>query len=215
MNQTDQEQIESLKLFWARWGKTIIIALIILFAAIIGQNVIQNQLRAAKEAPSDIYQPLLLLVAKGDNLTGDDKKQINDISNTLKAEHASSAYAHFAALEVAKLAVIDKDYALAISEFDFVLDNNQQPLLADIVLLRKARVMSANGDTQKALELIKDVTSNSQAGQFAELAGDFSYYLGNNDAALDYYQQAASVYQGSMFDHRLLQQKLDDLAKAE
>ena len=215
MNQTDQEQIESLKLFWGRWGSTIIFSVILLAILTIGSQIWNNQQRQAKEIPSDIYQPIVSVIAKQQALTDAEKAQVEDIANQLKTDHADSAYAHFAALEVAKLAVAAKDYSKALQEFDFILANTQQPLVKDIVIIRKARVLSANGDHQAALDLVKDYQSESQAGQFAELAGDFSYQLGKHDAALSYYQQAAKVYENKMFDHRLLKQKMDDLAKAE
>ena len=135
-------------------------------------------------------------------------------ATVLQSDYAGSAYASLAAFMMAKLAVEKDDYAKAILELQWVLNNDEQTEMQDIARLRLARVLLAADQSDKALGELSKITSTAFTGEVEELRGDI--YLAQNkpDQARTAYE-AARAAQGQGGAGSLLQMKLDSLPAAE
>ena len=69
-------------------------------------------------------------------------------------DFADSAYAHFGALQMARIAVETGDLELAETELRWTLDNDVSESLEPIVRMRLAQVVAAQGRLEQALLLL-------------------------------------------------------------
>ena len=104
--QTEEQQVEAIKGYWAENGNTIIAGIVLGFAGFIGFNVYQDNKLENELAISDSYQALV------DSATSD-KAAFNDNAAKFISDNAQTSYASLAALALAKEAAANNDWAAA------------------------------------------------------------------------------------------------------
>ena len=123
---TEDEQVEALRKWWQENSKSTIAAIVFALAAGYGWQGWQKHTVEQAESASAVYQDLLEAV----NLSspaGLSEEQIltaRHLANNLKEDYASTTYAQFAALQLARLAVNDSKLAEAEAELRWVLTQN-------------------------------------------------------------------------------------------
>lgn len=190
---TDEEQIEALKAWWDENGFRTGLAIILLLGAYFGWQTWEGKLASESEIASKIWQETMDILATEDSgrtLGLDQKIAVNEKADQLKLEFSGTAYAHFAAAMKAKLAVEKGDLELAAEELQWSLDNGAEKASEIIIRLRLARVESARGNTELALEMIQGVDSGAHKSAYEEAKGDFYIQLGDSESAFTAYEAA-------------------------
>ncbi len=211
-DRTEEEQIEALKNWWNENGTSLLITIALALAGVFGYQAWQRNTVSQGEAASAIYQDMLE-AAIDDPFGESTDKQIataRSLAQTLKTDFASSSYAKFAALHVAKLAVEEDDLDSAEIELRWVLDHDVETSLELITRLRLARVLWANGNPEAALASIENVEAAGYTSAYEETKGDLYLELDRPKDARSAYQKGLNhlFTEGS---NQVLQMKLDDI----
>ena len=214
---TEEEQLEAFKRWLRDNGRQVLLG--ILTAAVVAFGIYSWQQRQMhqREAASIAYENLLhaarQLDAQNDN---DTLATAQHLADSLKSDFANSAYAQFAALFNAKIAVQQNDLARAESELRWVLDHKPVQEIKATTQLRLARVLHAKGDDNGALALL-DGDVGSYGAAYLQLRGDIELARGNIGASKAAYAKAQELERKmtTPINDPLLDMKLRDLQAGE
>lgn len=211
----EEESIEAIRKWWDENGTTLIALAAVVVLGWGGWTFWQNSRTSAIDAASNLYEEILSLVQPGLELSLEDRTEIYQAADALKADHPESAYALFSAMFAAQQAVAVNDLDRAEQELQWLLDNTQDSLFSQtdegLILtasLRLGRVILAKGEAQRALDLIDGINPQSFEADFAELRGDIYVAQDRTVDARDAYNTALQAGSTSSF----IQMKLDELA---
>ncbi|MEX2327807.1 MAG: tetratricopeptide repeat protein, partial [Pseudomonadales bacterium] len=169
--------------------------------------------RETGEAASALYEDMLAAMAMDDPFGTLDEERLATarfIAGQLKETYTDSVYANFAAMFLAKLAMVDGDYEAADKELSWVLENGVDDSLSVIVKTRLAQVKLERGEHEEALRVLSNVRPGEHRPTFEEVKGDIYLAMGNSVQARESYQLALnSLPQGET--RPMLRMKLDDL----
>ncbi len=128
----EQEQLDSLKAWWKRWGSVTLLALAIVVAAAAGWRYWQNRTLTQSLEAASVYQNLT------QSLAANDAKAARAAGAMLIDKYQDTAYAPRAALLLAKLNVMGKDLKSAQSQLEWAASNSKEPFVKDLARLRLA-----------------------------------------------------------------------------
>lgn len=217
LHAAEEESIEALKKWWEDNNRTLIAALVIAAVAWGGWTFWENSRTGSADAASDLYEQIMDLAAvePGTPINEANRTRIAELAASLKSEHADSTYALYAALFAAQQAVANNALSDAEQELRWVLEHGQGGMfkpdnttLLLVANLRLGRVILAQGDSDRALELVNQVDPGALEAEFAELRGDIYLAMGRIVDARDSYLAAQQAGNSSQF----LRMKLDELA---
>lgn len=181
---SDDEKAEALKRWWSENGKSIIGGIVIGLALVFGWRywgTYQQQQAAQASQEFDVFAQAL----QADNL--DSAEAINQ---TLRADYASTPYDYFAALELARVYVSQKDLPSAKAQLEYAAAQADLEGLKAMANVRLARVLLAMNEADAAAALAKQYSGTAFAGEFAHIEGDIALASGDKAAALSAYQKA-------------------------
>lgn len=205
IHDTEEEQLEQLKHWWEANSSSLIAGVATALVIVTGWNWWQNHQLEQRSQASQQYQQLLESAAAGQH------DAVGKAADQLFAEHGSSAYADYAALQKAKAIVQQGDLEGAKAILQQRMQTAGDELLRHVARLRLVQLMLATGKYEDGLKLIADVDP-AKAGGFAanydELEGDLYVALDRLDEARNAYQNAIRTGKASP----LAQFKLDDIA---
>ena len=214
---TEEEQIESLKRWWAENGKGIVTGVALALAGYFGFQWWQTAERDKAEAASNLYQGFVEAVSANDGKP--DNKQLTtakSLAQELKDEFAARIYASQAALRLAALAAADNDLESSAKELQWVLDNTSETSLQLLAKRRLAAVMAARGQLEEALKLLDSDVPPSFAALYSETRGDILLQKGDEQGAHEAYQLALTqLLPEQASSAQLLRMKAEALAPAE
>ena len=208
---TEEEQVEAIKRWWNENGKSLLAGIAIAILGVVGWNYYQDQQRQTAETASAYFQRLLGN-ASASPLGEAERAAITHDANMLKDQFSGGAYAEYAALMLAKLAVEKNDLEQAESELRWLLSNSPDSPLVALTNIRLAQVLQGQGKLSEALVLAQDSDDEWQSRRL-EVKGDILLAQGNNSAARDAYASAKDVAAGQGANTALLDLKLDNLAE--
>ncbi|KIU49738.1 MULTISPECIES: tetratricopeptide repeat protein [Pseudomonas] len=212
MSSSDDEQLAAFKDWWQRNGKPLLTGGLLALVVVLGWQTWQKYQGNQSQGASNLYQALLetTLTPTGQP----DMAQVADLSGKLKSEFGGTAYAQYASLFVAKVAVESGKLDDAASELKSVLDKPADATLGEIARQRLARVLAAQNKVDDALKLLDGDADKAFLASREELKGDLLVQLGRADDAHAAYQKAKAALSDDAAIGGL-QLKLDDLAKGD
>lgn len=207
MYDTEQEQIEAIKRWWATYGNGVIGGILAALIAYFGWLYYTNSVDAKQEAASGLYITLMELVEDPDSDAGEQLA----VAQTLKTDYADTTYAVYAALQAAKTQVEQDDLAAAEEQLTWAVDNSDA-LLQPVVQVRLARVQFARDNGDAALATLDSIETEGYELVINELRGDILSAQGDAGAAREAYRLAYEQAQQQGVESPYLKMKLDDLA---
>ena len=187
---TEEEQVEVLKRWWDENGRSTLAAIIIALSAGFGWQAWKGHDQRQRESASDGYQAMLQAVSVA-NPTEAQREQAVALAESLKSSHGGSAYAQFAALHLARLAVDQGDLAEAEAQLRWALGKADKGSdTASVAQLRLARVVAARGEPDQALAILAEATDGSYQASYAMARGDILLQQGRRDEAREAYNTA-------------------------
>ncbi|WP_289534108.1 tetratricopeptide repeat protein [Pseudomonas sp. SO81] len=212
MSMTEEEQIAQMKDWWQRNGKPLLTGGALALAVVVGWQAWQQYQTNQAQGGGALYQQLLetTLTPTGQPDAG----KVTELADKLKSEYGGSAYAQYAGLFVAKVAVDNAKLDDAVAELKPLVDKPADATIGELARQRLARVLAAQGKTEEGLKLLEGEADKAWQASREELKGDLLVQLGRSDEAHVAYQKAKdSLSEDAAVGG--LQMKLDDLAKGD
>lgn len=215
-DKTEEEQVEAIKNWFAKNGTSLVAGIVLALGSVFGYQAWEKSVRDQGEKASGMYENLTAAVSVGpfETLSDESRSTAVFIANQLKAEYPDSTYAHFAAMQLAKLEVEAGALDSAAAELQWVLDQKVDDSLAVLVRLRLAQVKLGQGEYEAALALLDQSNIDGYASAYAELRGDVYYAMDRLDDARQAYQAAVALLKEGT-TKPMLSMKLEDLVLPE
>lgn len=205
---TEEEQLEALKRWWKEHGRGALVGVVVALGLGFGWQFWQSQRHSATEDASAIYQQMLLALS-GEDTQG--AEPVQALARRLKASHPGTTYARFAALHLARLAVLAGEPEQAEVELRWVLSMARTgDDLHQVATLRLARLLASRGDTDRALELLAAGSGDYEAS-YSIARGDIFLQLDREPEALAAYETALAALDSDAPVPRTLREKLQYL----
>lgn len=206
---SDEEKAEEIKQWWRDNGRSIIAGVVIGVAAVFGGRYWLNYQQVQAEHASVIYQQSAAYTSQQDT------EAAQAATQELMQNYKSTAYAVFAAMQMAESSVNQGELSAAEDYLSWVVDHAELNSHQELAKLRLARLMFSQGKNEQALELTTASEVSAFSSMFAELEGDIKLAMGDKAAAHAAYQRAVMSLAAGEPRQRLLQMKIDDVMSHE
>jgi len=205
---SEQEQVEALKEWWDKNGRTVVAAIVVVLLSVLGWKSWMGHQQQRAEGASARYQQML-------DVLDSNPAQAMELGRSVVAEYPDSNYAVMASLAMAKEAVAQKDLDAAAAHLRLAMTQAELDEFKQLARLRLARVLLTQDKAEEALALLPADSEPSFRANYAELRGDILLSQGKRDAARDAYSNALAGYNDVPEKRSLVQIKLDDLAESK
>jgi predicted negative regulator of RcsB-dependent stress response len=202
--QSEKEQIEEMKAWWAEYGRYVIAGVVIAVGLLLGFNYHKNSKLEAELQASNLFESLAGHVVEGD------VDAALPVADELYSNYANTAYAAQSRLVMARLYMDrnrDQDAADVLRE---LLEMSGNAALKHVGRVRLARILLYQDKAQEVLDLLAEQSNPGFAGLYAEVRGDAHAALGDVDAARAAYEEALADTTQSV-NRGVVQMKLLDL----
>lgn len=204
----EQEQLETLKEFWHKYGSFILTVLLVVAVAVAGWRGWQwYQVRNATQA-AQVYDQLREAIA------AKDLPKVRDAAGRIVSDYPGTAWAQMAALAAADVYLENGDAKAARIPLQWAIDDARDPAFRDEARLRLAGVLLDEKAYDEAAKLVAEPEEKSYVGPFADRRGDLLVAQGKTAEARTAYRQALEALAADSALRRLVQVKLDALGDA-
>lgn len=214
----DIEQAERVKKWVRENGSGIVIGLLLAFAGIFGfrywqQYQFDQNLNAARQYT--ILQSQLTTLADATGETAESARiAVEQALKSLQQDYGKNLYADLASLQVADQHIKAGELEAADAQYDFIINNNDQPQLANLAKLRKARVLIDLEQYDTAIQLLDSIKPATQYAALINRAKGEAYYAkGDRDQALAAFEAVAAELGGT--PDRLVTLRLQELQQPD
>ena len=207
LSSTEEENTEFLSSLWGSYKYLLLLSLVLLGGGIIGWEYwSQNKVTKLQDS-SDMYESFI-------NALNDSELDQKAMAEEIVQKYPNSLYADLVTFHLAKIFVDQNDLNKAEEYLRWILDRHDSKWDSDFdpievtARLRLARVLIANENPEKAIEVIE--YSQTLNGSLYEVKGDAEQQLGQfSQAKLSYLKALESTQSQSI--QALLKMKLANL----
>lgn len=203
----EQEQVDALKAFWARYGNLIMWAVTLLLALFAGYNYWTKLQRDKSSAASTMYGELQSAADAGD------AKRAAQIFGDMQSKAPKTTFTQLGALLLAKTQSDKGDAANATANLQWVADNGNDENAA-VAHVRLAGLLADAKKYDDALKQLALVKPASFAPLVADRRGDIELAQGQGDAAVKAYKVAYDGLPATAQYRILVEAKLTKLGAA-
>ncbi len=204
---SEKDQIEALKRWWAENGRLVIVGLVIGLGGTFGWNGWQTWRTTQAENASIAYQTMLAAAATSNF------DEVEKRGTALIEEHPDSGYAPLAALVLAKGAVASGRNDEAVRHLQWALENSPDVEIQQLAQLRLAQLAAEREDYDGALAMLDQVTLPGLLPEVEELRGDIHVARNDPEAARRAYETALVTDRLPVGVRARIGVKLDDLGR--
>lgn len=204
---TDEEQAERLKRWWDENGTSLIVAVVLAVAAVIGWRYYQSHTAERANAASAAF------VAFEEARAADEP--VADLLATIDTEYAGTAYHVFSLLYRAADQVQEKDWEEALAYLERAAELADEQVVEDVARYRAAKVLYQLDRFDQALAQLALIKGAGFEVSAAELSGDIHVAQGDGAAAAEAYAAGVAAAQANPERRppvELLELKLSSLA---
>ena len=203
----EQEQIDALKAFWAKYGNLIMWTVTLVLAAFAAWTWWQKIERDRGSVASTMYGELQSAAAAGD------AKRAAQILGDMKSKASKTTYTQLGALLAARTQADKGDTVNATANLQWVADNGNEENAA-VAHLRLAGLLADAKKYDDALKELVLVKPASFAALVSDRRGDIELAQGQKDAAVKAYKVAYDGLPETTQYRVLVQAKLTALGAA-
>ena len=203
----EQEQIDALKAFWAKYGNLIMWTVTLVLAAFAAWTWWQKIERDRGSVASTMYGELQSAAAAGD------AKRAAQILGDMKSKASKTTYTQLGALLAARTQADKGDTVNATANLQWVADNGNEENAA-VAHLRLAGLLADAKKYDDALKELVLVKPASFAALVSDRRGDIELAQGQKDAAVKAYKVAYDGLPETTQYRMLVQAKLTALGAA-
>jgi len=207
LSSTEEENTEFLSSLWGSYKYLLLLSLILLGGGIIGWEYWSQNKVTKLQNSSDMYESFI-------NALNDSELDQKVMAEEIVQKYPNSLYADLVTFHLAKIFVDQNDLNKAEEYLRWILDRHDSKWDSDFdpievtARLRLARVLIANENPEKAIEVIE--YSQTLNGSLYEVKGDAEEQLGQfSQAKLSYLKALESTQSQSI--QALLKMKLANL----
>jgi len=204
----EQEQIDQLKHFWARWGNAISWVLVVVLLAYAGWSGWQWWQREQASKANGMYDEVERAVTVGD------ADRAGKIFADLKSRYGGTAIAGQAGLMTAKIQADKGQVEAARETLAWVADKASEREYQVGARLRLAAMLVDAGKADEALKVLPGEPPEGYAALVADRRGDILMALDKKPEAIKAYEQAYKDMDPALDYRRLIEAKLIALGAA-
>lgn len=205
----EQEQLETLKAWWKRWGNYVIYGVSALVIAVAGFQYWKNH-EAKQTTEAAVHF---------DNLTraleASDVKAAREQGAVLIDKFGNTPYAARAAMMVASINVQNKDVKSAKAQLEWVVANTKEAALRDVSRLRLAGLLLDEKQYDAALKQLNSAHTDAYGPRFDDLKGDVYLAQDKTAEARAAYSAAYAKLKETDPLRGIVEMKLDSLGGAK
>ena len=201
---SDEEQMNRFSEWWNEHGTSLLIAVGLAIASIFGWNFYSDNRQQNIEASTALYAEYVDAAAEAKAA----------IAQQIKTEFPGTSVHSLVALDEAKKAADDANLAAAIQALVEARDAAPDALLAELAMIRLAKVQYAQGNAEEALQTLQGIRNPGYQSWALELTGDIYLAEGNSEQAYAAYTSALDSLEGDA-NRPLLEIKRDNAAPAD
>lgn len=214
MSYNEDETLDQLKTWWARYGTPLLLSVAVVLLSFSGWRYwTSSQLEAASEAQA--LQQQMATAMQRLAVNTEDKAANTDVQRLgqqLINEYASTPYAVDAALLLAKRAVDTGDLAAAEKQLRAAIELKPSAEVELLAQTRLARVLAARKQYPAALAVLAELGDDAASAPLvAEVRGDILLLQGQRDAAGKAYAAADAALAARDEARPVLDLKLADV----
>jgi predicted negative regulator of RcsB-dependent stress response len=201
-----KEQGEVVKKWLSENGSAIVMGLVIAFGGLFGFKQWQSWQESNRQQASAEFEVMAELLTAGQL-----DAAMSNFQN-LQDSYSRSPYTSMAALQMARARLDGNQPDLAISLYEFVVENGYPRAMAVIATARLARVLLEQGSTDEALAVLQAESNiTGFESRYAEIRGDIYQAQGKVDESIMAYQEALDTLEAGEGDRATLVLKLESL----
>jgi predicted negative regulator of RcsB-dependent stress response len=196
------ETSDKVKYFIKKYGNAFSTVVLIIILGLVGLQYWHKHETKVSQQASIAYQNLLGVAAENKTI------EVQALANQLMTDYSGTPYAKLAAFMLAKQAVTENKYPLALTKLQWVVDNSKSPAIKAIATLRLARVMIENKQAQQAITLLNGVTQSEFIAEADTVKGDAYLALQQKAQAKQAYTAALAAADQASPLYSYIQMKL-------
>lgn len=202
-NSTEEQQLETIKRWWAEYGKSIILGAVVGLGGLFGWRYYQTHQVETRAAGADNFANI------STQLATQGPEAFNEVAAFVE-QNKGNNYGELAALLLAGEAAQANQLPLAQQQLEQALAGSKDVAISETIRLRLARVLLAQQKFDDAQAQLNNVKQAVFSAQRSEILGDIYAAQGNQDEAYQAYQAAEEA--GGLNNNPALKLKLDNLA---
>jgi len=201
----EQEQIDQIKAFWAKYGNLISWVLIVVLAGYAGWTYWNNTQNSHASQAAGLYGAMETSIEAKD----DAKAQTN--AADIRKDYGDTVYAQFAALSSARIAIDANNAKEAKAQLQWVIDSKYNDEFVAIARIRLAGILLDDKAYDDAMKLLAaDVPAKFQA-LVLDRKGDILAAQSKMDEARAMYKNALDKTDEKNPAHNMIEIKLESV----
>jgi predicted negative regulator of RcsB-dependent stress response len=201
----EQEQIDSLKIFWNQWGKWIATAVAVLAVGYLGYKGYGIYQAKQVEAAAAVFSEVDAA------LQGQDLAKVKSTTARIEKDYAGTPFAPRAAFLAAKAGFDKNEPAYAEAQLNWVVANAKESSLVALAQLRLASVLMDEKRYDAAIALLNRAHDAAFDAAYFDAKGDVLILKGDKGGARDAYKASLAKLAGDAPSRQYVQTKLDAL----
>lgn len=189
--ETEEQQVEALKKWWAENGKSIIGGIILGLVILFGWRGWTDYRQGEAELASQKFNLIQIAADRGV------AARVSELTAELQKDFTFTPYAGHASLMDAKLKAEAGDLEGAMAQLEWASTQAKEQVVRDLALLRLSRVQLVMGNPDQALKTIEPVQEVAYLSLVEEIRGDAYRAMGDIDAARQAYDRAILASSGA------------------
>jgi predicted negative regulator of RcsB-dependent stress response len=201
----EQEKIDALKAWWKQHGNSVILAVSVFAATLVGVQG-WRQYQASQAVKASMAYDALQNLAKGD-----DVKKVRDTAGQIIDQYSGTAYAPRAALIAAKANHEAGDMQSARAQLQWASEHAEEDAVRDTARLRLAGVLLDEKNYGEALKQVELTPSPAFAALFADMKGDILVAQGKPAEARSAYKTALETIGDKSLYRQVIKIKMESV----
>ncbi|NOL51317.1 YfgM family protein [Pelistega suis] len=205
----EQEKIEQLKAWWARFGSLVTALLTVVLLAIIAYFAWGMYKNYRSEQALGYYDTINMAV-KNARPDANDKARIQEALSVLQKDYVGTAYPARASLVASKYFVEKKDLAAAQQAVQWIISDSKETELVPVAQLQLAAILMDQNKFDEALAQVANPTGDFKA-LFLDRQADILLAKGQKQEAIQAWKSALNEKNLDPTFVRLMEMKLNVL----